>query len=103
MNHKVRGFYPFKGLFLQIDIRVCERLLSQMSEKTVMDYRTQFHSLISDFYNELSVVKTELEEYEKALNTIEENEETNTETNPETNPETNEQKKRKALKSGGYN
>lgn len=69
---------------MAIDIRVCERLLSQMSEKTVMDYRTQFHSLISDFYNELAVIKAEVEEHEKALNSLDENEQTKAQVSPQT-------------------
>jgi len=84
MQHRVKGFYPFKGLFMAIDIRVCERLLSQMPESKVMEFRGRFHSLISEFYGELSAVKAEIEEYELSLNTLDENEKTNSEVNSET-------------------
>lgn len=70
MNHKVRGFYPFKGMFLWADIRVCERLLSQMNESRIMYYRGKIHALIEEFYNELAAIKSECEEYEKVLNSL---------------------------------
>lgn len=98
MIHKIRGFYPFKGLFLLVDIRVCERLLSQMSESTVMKYRGRFHSLIEEFYNELATIKVEAEEYEKALNTLNENEQTKAQAKTQTIEETTDTTVAKRLK-----
>jgi hypothetical protein len=99
MQHRVKGFYPFKGLFMSIDIRVCERLLSQMPESKVMEFRGKFHSLISEFYGELAAVKAGIEEYELTLNTLDENAEAKTEPTTENIEESLDSSTRKRLKS----
>lgn len=57
MNHKIKGFYDFKGEFLYVDIRISQEIFSEMADEDKMRLRTFVNSHAEGIFN---ILKEEL-------------------------------------------
>lgn len=66
MNHKKKGFYSFKGIFLEIDIKACDRLVSAIDEEFILSLREEIASLNRVLYDRFVTAKVAIEDRESA-------------------------------------